>query len=855
MPPKLFNKFFRWFCHPKLRNHIEGDLIEFYRERVKKSGKLAADFLFMIDVLLLFRPAIIRPLDQPKTSFMFRNYFTIGWRTLLRNKGYSAINIGGLAAGMAVTILIGMWIFDEISFNRSFQNYDRVGHVMVHNGEGTYPSNPLPLEAELRTNYSQDFKYVTLSDWPQEYPVTATDRKFIERGFFMQPDGAEIFSFDMTYGTRKALTEPNTIVVSESLSKKLFGDKDPINEIVRIKNTLDVRIGGVYSDFAANTDLHNVHFVGSWDCLTSMLPWINVEQNRWDNNSFKIYVQLNDGVTFEDASAKIKDIKMKFLNEERRQYKPQLFVHPMSKWHLYSKFKERKNVMSEQLQFVWLYGIIGGFVLILACINFMNLSTARSEKRAKEVGIRKTMGSLRRQLVVQFFSESFITVGIAGLCGVLFVLIALPFFNEVAAKQISFPWRMPVFWIAIFCFVVIAGLMAGSYPAMYLSSLKPVKGLKNPATSIPRKVLVVLQFTVSVSLILGTIIVYQQIEYARNRPVGYTRDGLVTVFMITPDLLEHSEAIRNELLLSGAVENAATSSAPVTGVWSNNSGFDWDGKPANLETNFNVNWVTQPYGKTVGWQFIQGTDFADGIVADGSSIVINRTLANLMGFKDPIGQILRWEELRLKIVGVAEDMVMDSPYHPIMPTVFRFGNRNLKTINIRLNPSLSAQEALVKIAPIFQKYNPSVPFEYEFVDEEYNKKFASEVRIGRLASVFSGLAIIISLLGLLGLSSFIAEQRTKEIGIRKVVGATMLNLWMLLTRSFVMLVLISCGVALPFSSYFLNDWLMKFEYRITIQWWIFPVVIAGTVILTLVTVSYQALRAALMNPIESLRSE
>lgn len=564
-----FLRFFRWYCHPKLRDSIEGDLMELHRERVEQIGKRKADLLFAIDVLLLFRPGIIRPAEghQNLNHYgMFKNYFTIGWRTLLRNKGYSAINIGGLAAGMAVTILIGMWIYDELSYNKSFENYDRIGRVMVHNADGTFPSNPMPLEAELRTNFSQDIKHITLSTWPFNLTLAAGDKKFLERGLFMRPESADMFSVEMIYGTRKALSEPNTILISESLSKKLFGDTDPIGNVVRAKNLIDVRIGGVYKDFPVNTDFNQMNFIGAWEFLTSWMSWMKELETKWDNNSYRIFVQLNDGVSFEEFSAKIKDLKRPHLDVERLKHNPELFVHPMSKWHLYSKFENRAIVTSDQLQFVWLYGIIGAFVLVLACINFMNLSTARSEKRAKEVGIRKTMGSLRQQLVTQFLSESFITVTIAALCSIVIVLLALPYFNDVAAKQISFPWSNMIFWIAIAGFVFIAGLMAGSYPALYLSSFKPVKILKGRMSSLPRKILVVVQFTVSATLIIGTIVVYQQIQFGKNRSVGYSRNGLVTVFMITPDLYQHYDVIRNELMASGAAENVANSSGPVTDV-------------------------------------------------------------------------------------------------------------------------------------------------------------------------------------------------------------------------------------------------------------------------------------------------
>jgi putative ABC transport system permease protein len=851
MPPKLFHRFFRWYCHPRLRDHIEGDLIEFYCEREKRSKRIA-DFHFIVDVILLFRPAIIRPVKAYNRTFMFRNYFTIGWRTLMRNKGYSAINIGGLAAGMAVAILIGMWIFDELSYNKSFENYDRVGHVMVHNGDGTYPSNPIPLAAELRTNFSEDIKRVAIVTWQFSLSITNDEKKFLENGIFMSPEGAEIFSLNMVYGTRKALTEPNAIMISESLSKKLFDDADPIGQTVRIKNLIDVRIGGVYKDMPANTDFDNMDIIGSWQFLVSWMTWMKDLENKWDNNSYKIYVELNEGVSFDELSAKIKDLKRPHLDAERLKSNPELFVNPMSKWHLYSTFKDRRVVVSEPLQFVWLYGIIGGFVLILACINFMNLSTATSEKRAKEVGIRKTMGSLRLQLIIQFMSESFITVVIAAVGSIVVVLLALPYFNHIALKEISFPWNNSMFWLAILAFVFVAGLMAGSYPALYLSSFKPVKVLKARITSLPRKILVVVQFTVSVSLIVGTIVVYQQIQFAKDRPVGYTRNGLIKVFMVTPDLHQRYDVIRDELLQSGVVENVSTSSAPVTDIWSNYGGIKWEGMPEGIESNFAMNWVAAPYGKTVGWQFIEGRDFSPDIKSDSVAIIVTRSTVKYMGMKDPIGKMV---DNRFHIVGVIEDMIMGSPYEQVMPTIFRCSTENMYTINIRLNPSLSAAEAIERISLIFQKHNPSVPFEFSFVDDDYNNKFATEMRVGKLALIFAALAIIISLLGLFGLSSFVAEQRTKEIGIRKVVGASILDLWGMLTKSFVILVGLSCLIAFPFAWYFLTGWLTRFQYRTEIQWWIFPAVISGALAVTLITVSYQAIRAAMINPVESLKSE
>ena len=791
---------------------------------------------------------------------MLRNYLKIAFRNLVRNKVYSFINIGGLAVGMAVAMLIGLWIYDEVSFNKYFKNYDSIGRVMAHNGEETYLANPIPLAAELRSLYATDFKYVAMASYAQKYSIAAGDKKFFQSGSFMQPDAPEIFALDMVYGTRLALKDPHSILLSESLSKKLFGEANPLNKMVKIKNAMDAQVAGVYKDLPKNSEFQDLTFIAPWDLLASFMSFMKENENNWNFDSFQIYVQLAPNTDFERTSAKIKDIKLKHLAKENALSKPEVFVHPMSKWHLHSKFTNRVSVTSEQLEFIWLYGIIGGFVLLLACINFMNLSTARSEKRAKEVGIRKSVGSLRGQLITQFFSESFLVVFIAFVLSLLLAQLTLPFFNDLADKNITVLWSNPLFWLSGIGFSLLTGLLAGSYPALYLSSFQPIKVLKGTFrvgrfATIPRKVLVVMQFTVSITLIIGTAIIYLQIQHAKNRKVGYDRDGLMAVYMITPDLYKHYEVIRNELLQSGAVANVATSSSPITDVWENFTGFEWKGKSPSLKDNFATFKITHDYSKIVGWQFKAGRDFSKQFSTDSAAIVINETAVKYMSLKKPIGENVKWNDRNFHIIGVIKDIVMGSPFEPILPTVFLIDYNNQYTINIRLKQGVNTKVAVSKIASVFQKYNPAVPFDYKFVDEEYAKKFQNEERLGKISSIFALLAILISCLGLFGLSSFVAEQRTKEIGIRKILGATVFNLWQLLSKDFVYLVIISLFIASPIAYYFMNEWIQKYTYRTDISWWIFVAAGAGALLITLLTVSYQAIKAALMNPVKSLKTE
>ncbi|MNS56049.1 FtsX-like permease family protein [compost metagenome] len=492
----------------------------------------------------------------------------------------------------------------------------------------------------------------------------------------------------------------------------------------------------------------------------------------------------------------------------------------------------------------------------------MNLSTARSEKRAKEVGVRKSMGSLRRQLIVQFFSESLMIVSFAFVLALVFVVLSLPLFNEVADKRMIIPWNKPVFWVIGVGFTLVTGLIAGSYPALYLSSFQPVKVLKGKLrvgklALLPRKVLVVLQFTVSVVLIIGTIVVFRQIQYAKDRPIGYDRNGLIYSIMKTPDIVNHYDAVKNDVINSGAAIEMTASQSPVTEVWSNSSGFTWKGKDPNSQDDFGIIGVFYDYGKTIGWQFTKGRDFSKEFKTDTTAFVINEAAAEFMGLKDPVGEIIGsvGGPERYKIVGVVKNMVMSSPYNPVKPTLFYLNSGRGDVITVKLNPKVSSKESLVKIETIFKKYNPAVPFEYKFADFEYNKKFGAEERIGKLSSVFACLAVFISCLGLFGLASFTAEQRTKEIGVRKVLGASVMNLWGLLSKDFVKLVIISCLIAIPIAYYFMHEWLQRYEYRSTIAWWIFIATVIGAMMITLLTVSFQAVKAALANPVKSLRTE
>ncbi|WCT13282.1 ABC transporter permease [Mucilaginibacter jinjuensis] len=784
---------------------------------------------------------------------MFKNYLKIAWRNTTRNKVSSLINVCGLAVGMTVAMLIGLWIRDELSYDKSNKNYDRIVQVLanVNTGGGlvTQASLPLPLSADLRDKYSSDFKQMA-SLIAMEQNINYNSHAFSRSGCYAEPSITNIITLDMLRGTKNSFKAPGTVLINESLARAMFGNADPVNKTIKLNDTHLVQITGVYRDLPQNSQFANMSFIAP----VALLFQNGGDMNNWYNSSFQIYGLLNQGSNRQRLSHKIQN----FLYEHSKDAaKPALFLFPMHQWHLY-EFKNGVAVAG-RLQFVWLFGIIGLFVLLLACINFMNLSTARSEKRAKEVGIRKAIGSLRGQLIAQFLSESFLIVAISFLIAVLMAWLALPFFNDVSGKDLHLVWTNPLVWVTCFCFCLFTGLLAGSYPALYLSSFQAVKVLKGtfkagPGAAMPRKILVVVQFSVSVTMIIGTIIVFKQIEFAKDRPVGYNRDNLVS---LPYNAIKGYSAFREELLRTGAVTGVSASSNPMTGIWSSADNLSWKGKDPNRQEEFGTVLTDPDFGSVVGWHMKEGRSFSKTFLSDSSGFLFNEAAIRQMGLKEPVGETIQWHGKNWKVLGVVKDMVMNSPFDPITPTVFLMNDheRSFNVINLKLRAGMPASAALARIEAVFKKFAPEAPFNYKFADSEYAQKFLAEERVGKLASVFAVLAIFISCLGLFGVASFVAEQRIKEIGIRKVLGASVISIWGSLSRDFVVLVAIALFIAVPVSWYFMHQWLQHYTYRTALSWWVFALTGAGAVLITLLTVSYHSIKAALANPVKSLRSE
>lgn len=796
---------------------------------------------------------------------MLRNYITIAWRNILNNKVYSAINILGLAAGMAVALMIGLWVVNEYSYDRFLPNYEQLYQVeqhftTQHDGEHTQTAVSLPLAEVLRKEIP-GIKRVAETDWVgmQWHDLLVGNKKLYLAGGAVNPDFLQIFKYTFVEGNAKdVFTQPNSVILNESTAIALFGNADPINKIVRYDNSQNLKVTGIIKDIPKNATIQ-FSFLTPFSFKEATEGWMKGARTMWTNNSFNMFLELQPGVTMAQIAPKIKNIVYDH-SEQMRPGKPEVIIHPLKKWHLYNDFKNGKAV-GGFIDYVRMFSVIGILVLLIACINFMNLSTARSEKRAREVGVRKAIGSQRSDLIAQFLAESVMITFISFLLSIVMVQLAVPSFNEIVGSAISIPYTNILFWVIMIAYVLITGLLAGSRPAFYLSSFNPVQVLKGTikvgkSASLPRKVLVVVQFSCSIALIISTIIVYQQIQYAKNRPTGYSSTRLMMTDM-SGDLEKNYSALKNDLLASGMVESVASASSPITNIYSHTGIDNWPGK-AGGETGINVGSisVSPNYFKTLGMSLKDGRDFSNEWVSDTLNVIVNEAAVRRMGLKNPINQLISYGggNKQVRIIGVVKDALMESPFTPVQPAVFNHG-RGGNNIMYRLATNVNMQDAIKKIGKIFDTYNPAYPYIYQFVDEEYNRKFSLEALVGKLAGVFAGLAVFISCLGLFGLAAYVAEQRTKEIGIRKVLGASIAQVWLLLSKEFILLVMLSCVIATPVAFYFLKDWLQKYDYRITIGPGVFVLSAVAAIIITLVTISFQAIKAALTNPVKSLRSE
>jgi len=785
---------------------------------------------------------------------MLINYFKIAWRYMLNNKGYSTLNIAGLSAGMAIALLIGLWIYGQLSYDRFLPNYNQLYQVKLnfnYNGAiQTQTGASLPMIDELRKNYAE-VKYASETDWGSKHSLVVAGKKLNPWGLQVGTDFLKMFPFPLLRGNvNTVFSEPNSIILTESVAKALFGDQEPVNKVIRLDNKKDIIVTGIMKDVPSNSTLQFSYL------LPFALDEKKEKRTQWENYSYPEYVELVPGVNVEAFENNIKNI----LAKHDANHKIEVILQPAKNWRLLTEFNNGKAT-GGFIEYVRMFGIIGILVLLIACINFTNLCTARSEKRAREVGVRKAIGSLRKDLVIQFLSESFLITFIAFLVSLVIVHGVLPYFNALTSSDITVPYSSPGFWCIMIGYILITGLLAGSRPAFYLSSFKPVKVLKGSIqlgkqASLPHKILVVLQFSCSIALIVGTVIIYQQINYAKGRSKGYNADQLV-MNSTSDDLNRNYVALKNDLLQSGQVASVTSSASGMLHFPASFTLSGWPGKKADESLEMVTTAVSQDYFKTVGMRLRSGRDFAGNAGPDTANLILNEAAVERLGLKDPLNQLITfgYSKNPMRVIGVVNNAVIQSPFAAVSPAIFVYNPGWAGSIMYRLKPTVNTQEAISKIAAIFNKYNPSFPYDYRFADEAFNTKFKLEVLIGKLAGLFAGLAIFISCLGLFGLVAYVAEQRKKEIGIRKVLGASAAQIWFLLSGNFLLLVIISCVIASPIAYYFLQGWLQKFDYRITIGPESFLLSAGMTIIITIFTVSYQAISSALANPVNSLRSE
>jgi predicted permease len=788
---------------------------------------------------------------------MLRNYIKIAWRNLWKNKTFSFINILGLALGMACSLLIMIWVQSELKMDHFHQNDSRLYRVMENQHYvgviNTFPSTP----GVLAENIVKDFPEIQLASqmlWENTPLFTVGNTFEKEKGRYVQGDFLTMFSFPLKEGDPKtALKRPDGLVISQKLADKYFKGQNPMGKTVRIDNTNDVLVTGVLADAPENSSL-------KFDFLLSYDHWQKENQwsKSWDNNGPRCYVLLAPNASVDKVNAKIKN----YIKTKNKNSNVELFLQNYGESYLYSKW-EGGVQDGGRIEYVRIFSIVAIFILAIACINFMNLATARSVKRAKEVGVRKVVGAYRNSLMGQFLGESMLITLLSLVLSVLLVLLILPAFNTLTEKHLSLNFSNPTFLLLLVSLAILTGLISGSYPALFMSSLNPVvilKGslkFKSSATYF-RKGLVVLQFGLSIMLILGTLVVYRQIQFIQTKNLGYDRENLLYM-PLEGDLQRNFPTLQQELAHQPGIKSVTCAQSDPLEVGSSTQGVKWPGKDTTQLILFSQNAISYDYIKTMGIKLLDGRDFSKDFSTDTSHYIINEASARKIGYKSPVGKELTMWNRKGKIIGLMKDFHYNSLHQAIEPLILHLqrGNdttRNWGTVLVRTQPGQSKQ-AIASMETAFKKFNPHFPFKYSFTDQEFASLYKAENTVSKLSSYFAFLAIFISCLGLFGLAAFTAEQRTKEIGIRKVLGATVPNLVGMLSKEFILLVLLASFIAFPLGWYFLSGWLEKYAYRIDLEWWYFLAAIVVAVLIALFTVSFQSIKAALMNPVKSLRTE
>ena len=790
---------------------------------------------------------------------MLRNYINIAIRTLHRNLVYSFINITGLAIGIACSVLILLWVYDEVTYDQSFSKYHDLYQIKVNNtidqGIVTRTNLPMLLKDILLQQDSRIKRYALTV--PQSALLSVGEKKLEKTGIDASESFLTIFDYKMIAGNAEtALNDPRSIVLTQSSARALFGHEDVLGKFVQVKieKNEELKVTGIIADTPNNVSL-KPDFILPFTYFEATSPWVRYARNNWNNNAFEYYVELQPGTEKEVVDASIKDIIKKNNPDAANR---ELFLHGISRWRLHNNFVNGKEA-GGLITYVRLFTGIAIFILVIACINFMNLSTARSEHRAREVGIRKTVGSGRNELIFQFLGESILIAAIAFIVSIVLIELALPFYNDLVGKKLVVPYSSLRFWIFGIALTLLTGLLAGSYPAFYLSSFKPVKVLKGKMqagkhASTPRQVMVTLQFCFSILLIVSTVVVYKQIQYLKNRELGYDQQNLIMLWT-TRDIENNFRAIKQELLSTGAAQAMCKSNSPVTNIFASGPLDSWPGMSAGQHVEVTNIATEYDYTKTMSIRMLEGRDFSEEYKSDTAAMVLNKTAVKMLGLSSPVGEKIQMWKSWWHVIGVMDDVLMGSSSNKIDPLVMTMDSTWSSTITVRLPKKADVTTSLKNVEKVFKKYNPDYPFNYRFADAEFEHKFTRINMISNLAGSFSMLAIFITGLGLFGMAAFTAEQRTKEIGIRKVLGASVAGIVLMLTKDFSRLVLIAFIITTPIAWWAMMDFLQEYQIRIKTPLWVFPTAGIACLMITILIVSTQAFRAAVRNPVESLKSE
>jgi putative ABC transport system permease protein len=788
---------------------------------------------------------------------MIKNYIKTTLRSLLKNRGYSFLNIAGLAIGIACASLIFLWVQDELTFNHNFQKRGvlyKVYENQTYNGKtSTFFGTPGPMSKAMKAEIPGIKNTARLTGDGDNQLFAFGDKVITEKGNFADPEVFSMLQLPFVKGSGAiAFNQLKSVVINETMAKKFFGDTDPMGKSLRVNNNDDFVVTGVFKDLPKNST-YQFQWLSPMAFIDHKQPWMTI----WGANWCRTLVELEPNANLTAINQKLSHY---IASKTKADNTTQCFLFAMNDWNLHNNFTDGK-MDGGKIQYIRLFSFIAWIILLIACINFMNLSTARSEQRAKEVGVRKVMGAGKSKLIAQFIGEAVIMSTISVLVAVALIYAAMSSFNNLVQKDLAVDIFAPSHLAYLVSISIITGLLAGSYPAFYLSSFNPIGVLKNikiksgSGSNFIRQSLVVVQFSISIVLIIGTVIIYQQIQHVKDRNIGYNKNNLVYI-QLQGKQSDHFTPVYNDLMRSGIVESAAVSDNKILEIGSNTDNYKWDGKDASKNPLISWQNVSPQFISTMGLTLVSGHDFNSSQAVDSTNVIINEAFAKQMGKEGRVGGIVRDGGNRaLQVIGVLKDYLYNDMYGTAAPLVLYNHPDGTSIMTIRFKAGVNIHDAIAKAGAIVKANNPGYPFEYQFIDDDFNQLFKTESLTGNLAGVFASLAIFISCLGLFGLAAYTAERRIKEIGIRKVLGASVSGLAGLLSKDFVKLVGISCLLAFPIAWWALNNWLKGYQYHVNIHWWVFALAGITALVIALTTVSFQAVKAALMNPVKSLRSE